>query len=157
MKNRGFVVRKSKISIIVGFSIVEPVLSAILVFLIYMWFDTKDDPILRESINFPFALFTLIIIAVFFHFVLLMGLCGKFIVNGDDVELHRFLRRTKTFRFTDIKELRDVTVTKWSRLRHYGVRDFKIVSHGNKCLGYLQSSDRNFDLFVRTFHRNGVK
>ncbi|MDR1410400.1 MAG: hypothetical protein LBJ12_09140 [Oscillospiraceae bacterium] len=151
IKNKGFVVRRSKIPIILCFSIAEPVLLAILIFFVYVWFDAKDNLILRESINFPFAFVSLVITAVFFHFVLLVGCMFKIIVNGNEIEIHRFLRRTKTFHLTDIKELRDVTIMRYSQLRHAGVRDFKIVSHGNKCLGYLKSSDRNYDLFARTF------
>ncbi|MDR3085023.1 MAG: hypothetical protein LBU47_01780 [Christensenellaceae bacterium] len=149
--SRHFILRRSKKAIIASFAIVEPVLIAILFFLIYMWIDTKGNAVLHESVNFPFAFFTLALIAVFFHCALLMGLCYKLIADDDKIEIHRFLRPTKAFCFSDIKELRDVTIRKGHLVGGYGVRDFALISQEGKRLGYIKSNDRNYGLFVRRF------
>lgn len=124
-------VRRSRLALFVGYFLAEDVLIGILVAMFFIW---KEEP---TYLDWPLAIVSWVAVALFFHFLLFSGTFYCIRVNGEMIEYHAFLRRTKRLHFSDIRSIKP----------SIGV-DVKIVGHNNKRLFYVKRSDRNFNRFV---------
>jgi|GEM_PF-3067493 len=131
-----YTVRRSKFSLYIGYFLAESLLLVFLVGMVIIW---RDEP---TYLDWPMAIASWIVVALFFHLLLFIGTFYKVQVNGDEIEYHAFLRKTKKLTFSDIKK---ITIPQFSRL---GV-DLKVVGHDDKTLFYVKLTDRNFDRFMR--------
>jgi len=126
-----YVVRRSRLSIYIGYFFAESTLLAILVGMVIIW--TEDSGYLE----WPIASISWVVIALFFHSLLFNGTFYGVRVNGESIEYHAFLRKTKKLFFSDIKEITQST----------GM-DMKIEGYNHKTLFYIKRTDQNFDRFM---------
>ena len=126
-----YTVRRSKISLFIGYLVVEAVLISILVAMSIIW---QEDP---TYLDWPVAITSWGVVAVFFHLLLLKGTFYKVNINGDVVEYHAFLRKTKAVYFSDIRKVEQSSGF-----------DMKIVGENNKKLFCVKITDRNYDRFM---------
>ena len=126
-----YAVRRSKISLYIGYFLAEGTLLAILAGMAVVW---CDDP---TYLDWPMAITSLVVVALFFHFLLFVGTFYRVQVEGESIEYHAFLRRTKRLTFSDIKRV----------VPSVGV-DMKIVGHNRKTLFYVKLTDRNLERFM---------
>lgn len=124
-------VRRSKLSLGIGYFFAESVLMAFLIGMLVIW---QEEP---GYLNWTLAIGSWIAVALFFHFLLFIGTFYKIKVNGEMIECHAFLRRKRIFSFSDISG-----VTSSAGL------DVKITGHSNQCLFYVKLTDRNADRFL---------
>lgn len=126
-----YTVRRSKLSLFIGYFLAEGLLVVILAALGFIW---CNDP---SYLDWPLAVFSFFVVALFFNILLLIGSFYKIQVNGDTIVYHAFLRKPKQFQFSDISHTKVST----------GL-DVKIVGHHKRCLFYIKLSDRNSDRFM---------
>jgi hypothetical protein len=126
-----YTVRRSKLSLIIGYFLAESALIVILMGMFVIW---RDEP---TYLDWPIAITSYVIVAVFFHFLLFIGTFYSIHINGEMIEYHAFLRKTKVFHFSDIQKVE----------QSIGL-DIKIVGHNDKKLFYVKQTDRNFDRFM---------
>ncbi len=126
-----YTVRRSRISLFIGYLLAEGLLIAFLIGMFIIW---RDEP---TYLDWPLAIFSWVTVALYAHFLLFMGTFYKVEINGDSIAYHAFLRKTKHFHFSDIQK------TKPS----IGV-DVKLVGQGNKKLFYVKQTDRNYAQFM---------
>jgi len=126
-----YVVRRSMVSLCIGYFLAEVTLIAILAGMLIIW---RDEP---AYLDWPIAILSWVTIALWFHFLLFIGTFYKVQVNGEAIEHHAFLRKTRKLFFSDIHKVE----------QSIGV-DMKIIGHNNKTLFYVKKTDRNFDCFM---------
>jgi len=126
-----YTVRRSKLSLCIGYFLAEAVLIAILIGMAVIWMDSP------AYLDWPIAILSWITVALLFHFLLFTGTFYSVRVNGKDIEYHSFLRKAKKFTFSAIQK---ATPSIGS--------DVKITGHDNKTLFYVKLTDRNFDRFM---------
>ena len=126
-----YTVRRSKLALFIGYFLAEGVLIAILAGMVIIW---RDEP---TYLDWPLAMFTFAVVAVFFHFLLFLGTFYRVQVTGDAIEYHAFLRKTKKLHFSDIQKVE----------QSIGA-DMKIMGHDRKTLFYVKLTDRNVDHFL---------
>jgi hypothetical protein len=154
-KEQYFEVRRSTFSLVVGFVLAEVVLLFLLFLVVYTYLDTVENPKIRESLHFPSAVFTFFLMAVYLHCLLIIGSFYRLItVSGERIELRRFLRKTKTFSFSDIERLVENLTPLHKRYRLFGL---KIIGKNDKVITYLKLNDRNYELFVATCLKHNIE
>ena len=126
-----YTVCRSRLSLYIGYFLAESTLAAILVGMLIIW---RDEP---TYLDWPIAIASWITVALFFHFLLFIGTFFSIRVNGEAIEHHAFLRKTRKLFFSDIQKV----------VQSIGV-DVKIVGHNHKTLFYIKQTDRNFDCFM---------
>lgn len=136
-----YTIRRSKVALFIGYFLAEGTLSLLLAGMLIIW---REDP---AYLDWPLAIISWVVVAVFFHFLLFIGTFYKVEINGDIIIYYAFLRKPKTLCFSDIQNYKSST----------GV-DVKIMGHNNKKLFYVKRTDRNFDQFMTDIvaHRNWV-
>ena len=126
-----YTVRRSRLFLFIGYFLAEGVLIAILVGMLIIW---RDEP---TYLDWPIAILSGVTSALWFHFLLFIGTFYKVQVNGEAIEHHAFLRKTRKLFFSDIQKIE----------QSIGM-DIKIVGYNNKTLFYVKQTDRNFDRFM---------
>ena len=124
-------VRRSRLSLCVGYFLAEAALTVILAGMYIIW---RDEP---TYLDWPIAILSWVAVALFFHLLLFSGTFYCIQVNGETIEHHAFLRKMKRLYFSDIQKV----------TQSIGV-DMKIVGHNHKTLFYVKQTDRNFDRFM---------
>jgi len=126
-----YTVRRSKISLLIGYFFAEGVLIAILVGMCIIW---RDEP---SYLDWPVAIVSWVVVASFFHFLLFLGTFYCVHVKGEAIEYHTFLRKTRKYYFSDIQKVMQA-----------GGLDVKIVGQNNRKLFYVKMTDRNYERFM---------
>ena len=94
----------------------------------------RDEP---TYLDWSTAILSWVIVALFLHFLLFIGTFYSVRVNGEAIEYHAFLRKTRKLVFSDIQKV----------TQSIGV-DMQLVGHNHKTLFYVKQTDRNFDRFI---------
>jgi len=126
-----YAVRRSRVSLCIGYFLAEGVLITSLIGMVIIW---RDEP---TYMDWPIAIISWTIVALFFHFFLFLGTFYRVQITDDVIEYRAFLRKTKKLHFSDIQKIEPSV----------GV-DIKIGGHNHKTLFYVKLSDRNFDRFM---------
>lgn len=126
-----YTVRRSKISLFIGYFLAEGALIAILMGMLIIW---RDEP---SYLDWPVAIVSWVVVASFFHFLLFLGTFFCIHVKGEAIEYHTFLRKTKKYHFSDIL-----------KVKQSGGLDIKIVGQNNRKLFYVKLTDRNYERFM---------
>ncbi|MDL2232165.1 hypothetical protein LJC63_01110 [Ruminococcaceae bacterium OttesenSCG-928-L11] len=126
-----YTIRRSKLSLCIGYFLAEGALISILMAMLIIW---RDEP---AYLDWPMAILSWTVVAVFFHCLLFTGTFYSVRVNGEMIEYHAFLRKTKKLSFSDIQKI----------TQSIGM-DVKIVGHNHKALFYVKLTDRNYHRFM---------
>ena len=126
-----YTVRRSRASLFIGYFLAEGTLVALLACMLVIW---RDEP---AYMDWPLAMASWVVVALFFHALLFIGSFYSVWVNGEAIAYRAFLRKTKRLTFANI---RNATPS-------IGV-DVKIVGNNGKTLFYVKRTDRNADRFL---------
>lgn len=126
-----YVVRRSRLSLWIGYLLAEILLVALLAGMLIIW---RDEP---SYLDWPVAIASWVAAALFFHVLLFTGTFYSVRVDGESIEYRAFLRKAKKLGFSDIQRAEP----------SIGV-DVKIIGQNNKRLFYVKQTDRNFDQFM---------
>ena len=91
-----YTVRRSRLSLCIGYFLVEGTLMTILGLMLIIW---RDEP---TYLDWSTAILSWVIVALFLHFLLFIGTFYSVRVNGEAIEYHAFLRKTRKLVFSDI-------------------------------------------------------